>query len=229
MTKSPLFVFICLSTLLLTGCAEGVFWRAGHINPWARDQWAQEEKIADTLFSQKRKLQEITGKAINAPIEDQQRAALELKSATEPRNPLLLRLHAINLLGQLKCPASADALQILSKNGNADIRLATVKAWENMPADQAISALQNILGSDTNIDVRLAATRALSNFTGADAVSAISLALEDSDPALQLRAAESLATVTGEQYGNNVQAWQNYVSGLRTAEQGTSVNSNMTR
>ena len=39
--------------LLLAGCAEGPLWRSGKLNPWARNQWAEEARIADTLFVKK--------------------------------------------------------------------------------------------------------------------------------------------------------------------------------
>jgi HEAT repeat protein len=81
-----------------------------------------------------------------------------------------------------------------------------------MPSGHAVPQLQEIIGSDTNVDVRLSATKALGNFSGRQAVSAISLALNDSDPALQLRAMESLASASGENLGLNVGAWKNYVA-----------------
>jgi hypothetical protein len=37
------------------------------------------------------------------------------------------------------------------------------------------------------------------------------LALNDSDPALQLRATESLQAATGENLGSDIRAWQEYV------------------
>ena len=44
----------CLMLLALigatVGCAEGPLWRLGQLSPWAREKWAAEEKIADTLF-----------------------------------------------------------------------------------------------------------------------------------------------------------------------------------
>lgn len=201
--------------LLGSGCAEGPLWRSGKYVPWVQSQWAEEEKIADTLFSRKRRLTELAQQAANGPIEQQQQAAKTLREATQRRNPLLLRLHAVDLLGRINCPESLDALEQLSTARVSDIRLAAVNAWKNMPSEHAIPQLQRILGSDTDVDVRLAATRALSNFSGQQAVSAISLALADPDPALQLRAAESLEQVTGEQFGNNIVAWQNYVNGLQ--------------
>lgn len=204
-------------TLIVSGCAEGPLWRAGKYTPWAQNQWAEEEKIADTLFSKKKRMSDMTVAAVQGPIGDQQRVAEALAEYSGRNQVLLLRLHAVNMLGQLNCPAAVETLTKLSTDNNSDIRLAAIKAWQNMPSDQAIPQLQRMLGSDTDIDVRLAATRALSNFSGQQTVSAISLALNDPDPALQLRAAESLGKVTGEQFGRDVQAWQDYVNSLQLA------------
>lgn len=209
-------ILFSLLTVVQTGCAEGPFWRAGKYSPWARNQWAEEEKIANTLFKRKREMSEAVSAAINAPIEQQQRVAEELSEVVYRDPILLLRLHAVDLLGKLNCPATFKTLANACRDHNSDIRVAAIKAWEKMPPEKAIPQLQEMIGSDTDIDVRLAATRALGNFSGQRAVAAISLALEDSDPALQLRAAESLQNVTGEQLGPDIVAWQQYVQNVLT-------------
>jgi hypothetical protein len=71
--------FICQ----LSGCAEGPLWRAGQYNPWVRSQWAEEEKIADTLFTRKRRMENVVAQATNASIDVQEEAAL----ANLGRNP----------------------------------------------------------------------------------------------------------------------------------------------
>lgn len=195
----------------LPGCAEGPFWRAGKYSPWAQNQWAEEEKIADTLFVRKRRMTESVESAVNSSIDQQQRVAQNLAEILHRDSVLLLRLHAVKLLGELDCPAAVQALVDASHDHTSDIRIAAVNAWSKMPTDEAIPHLQEMIGSDTDTDVRLAATRALGNFSGQKAVAAISLALDDRNPALQLRAAESLQKVTGEQLGRDIGAWQNYV------------------
>ncbi len=207
-------VFALITIGLFMGCAEGPLWRMGKYTPWAQNQWAEEEKIANTLFAQKKEMTARVDAAIGAPVERQQEVASEM-SEIASRNPvLLLRLHAVNQLGRLKCPAAGDALANAAQDSNSDVRLAAIKAFEKLPANTAIPNLQYMVGSDTNIDVRLAATRALGKFPGNQAISAIGLALNDSDPALQLRAAESLQAVTGESFGRDIPAWQQYVSQL---------------
>ena len=212
----PLLAAVLVS---MCGCAEGPLWRAGKYSPWARNQWAAEEQIADTLFVQKRRMSEAVSSVAAAPVEDQQKVAQNLANVMHQSPVLLLRLHAVKLLGQLNCPAATQALVDASHDHNSDLRIQAINSWQAMPADKAIPHLQDMIGSDTEVDVRLAATRALSNFSGERAVSAIAMALEDPNPALQLRAVESLQVVTGEQIGRDVGAWQQYVKNVLPAQQ----------
>ncbi len=210
---------------LLTGCADGPLWKAGKYTPWARNQWAAEEQIADTLFARKRKMSEAVASVQGAPVEEQQRVAKTISEVVLRDSVLLLRLHGVNLLGKLNCPGALQTLRAASTDNSADIRIAAIKSWRSMPAETAIPQLQNIIGSDTNIDVRLAATRALGSFNGQQAISAASLALEDKDPALQLRAVESLQRITGESLGRDVSKWQQYVSQVKPQSSPTATES----
>lgn len=212
--RQLIVIVFAATAIQLFGCAEGPLWKSGKYAPWARNQWAAEEEIADTLFSRKRKMSEAVAAVIGAPVEDQQRVAQTISEVVLRDPVLLLRLHGVKLLGKLQCPLANQTLQNASKDNNPDIRIAAVKSWQGMEAQTAIPQLQSIIGSDTNIDVRLAATRALSNFNGQQAISATSLALQDDDPALQLRAVESLQKITGEQIGRDVSKWKQYVSNV---------------
>ena len=209
-----LVIAFATTAIQFVGCAEGPLWRSGKYSPWARSKWAAEEQIADTFFARKRTMTEAVASVVGAPVEDQQRVAQTISEVVLRDPVLLLRLHGVNLLGKLSCPLAIQTLQDASKDNNPDIRIAAVKSWQAMESQTAISQLQNIIGSDTNIDVRLAATRALSNFSGQQAVSATSLALDDQDPALQLRAVESLQKITGEPIGRDVSKWKQYVGNL---------------
>ena len=44
-------------------------------------------------------------------------------------------------------------------------------------------------------------------------MAALGAALEDRDPAMQYRAVQSLQAVTGQNFGNDVERWQQYVRG----------------
>ena len=203
---------MCLLFLLVSGCAEGPFWQMGRYSPWVVRKWDAEEAVANTLFKKKREMNETVRVALAGTPAARDAAAATL-AETALRDPILLtRLQAIKMLGQLNCQVSHDALDQLGHEPDADIRLATIEAWRKMPATSALPALQLLVGSDTNIDVRLSATRALGDFPGQASVNALRLALTDNDPAIQLRATESLGRVTGETFGANVARWKNYVN-----------------
>jgi|GEM_PF-1284665 len=198
-----------------SGCSEGPLWRSGKYSPWVRNKWAEEEKIADTLFTRKRRMETVVQNAINGPINAQEDAAQALSDIIFRDKVLLMRLHAVRLIGKLKSsPSAVETLIKASKDNDRDIRLAAIESWKTLGTDAAVPQLQEIIGSDTDIDVRLAATEALGNFPGRASVGALSLSLNDRNPALQVRATESLRKITGEPIGRNVVAWQNYVQNV---------------
>lgn len=201
-----------------SGCSEGPLWRSGQYNPWVRNKWAEEEKIADTLFSRKSRMETVVQNALNAPLNVQEEAAQALSDIVFRDKVLLMRLHAVRLLGQLKSsPSAVETLIKASKDNDRDIRLAAIESWKTLGTDAAVPQLQEIIGSDTDIDVRLAATEALGHFPGRASVRALALSLNDRDPALQVRATESLRKVTGEPLGRNIVAWQQYVENVAPA------------
>ena len=198
-----------------SGCSEGPLWRSGKYSPWVRNKWAEEEKIADTLFTRKRRMESVVQNALNGPINTQEEAAQALSDIVFRDKVLLMRLHAVRLLGQLRnSPTAVETLTKASSDNDRDIRLAAIDSWKTLGTDAAVPQLQEIIGSDTDIDVRLAATEALGHFPGRSSVSALALSLNDRNPALQVRATESLRKVTGEPLGRNVVAWQKYVENV---------------
>jgi HEAT repeat protein len=60
--------------------------------------------------------------------------------------------------------------------------------------------------------VRLAAGRALGKLKDPEAVPALALALDDTNPAIQFRATQSLKAITGKDF-KTVKEWREYVHG----------------
>jgi HEAT repeat protein len=73
--------------------------------------------------------------------------------------------------------------------------------------------LAEVLRRDPDIDVRLAAARSLGEIGDPAAVTALGAALDDTDPAMQVRAVASLREVTGKDFGADVNRWRQYVQG----------------
>ena len=81
---------------------------------------------------------------INAPVEDQQKVAKELSEVLNRDPVLLLRLHAVKMLGKLNCPAAVQALVDASHDHTSDIRIEAINAWGGLPAETAIPHLQEM-------------------------------------------------------------------------------------
>lgn len=220
MLRYLLILLTLLSIHTFLGCAEGPLWRSGKYNPWVRTRWSEEEKIADTLFARKRRMENVVAQASNGPIDVQEDAARALSDIIFQDKVVLMRLHAVQLLGNLDCPTAIETLTRASRDNEKDIRLAAVRSWKMHDGSVAVPQLQELIGSDTDIDVRLAATEALGSFPGRASVEALSLALNDRDPALQVRATESLGLVAGESLGRDVVAWQEYVRNVAPSPAG---------
>ena len=194
-----------------SGCAEGVFWRMGRFSPRVVERWEQEEQITNSVFERKRQMTQTAvdaraqgGSAMNEAARELGRVAL-----TEP--VLINRMEAINQLAKLDCPSTWEVLRRAISDPDEKVRLAVVHAWKSMSSDQAVPELARILESDSSVDVRLATVRALGQIPGNNALVPLQKALRDADPAIQLRATQSLALITGEKLGPDVRAWSAYL------------------
>jgi HEAT repeat protein len=195
----------------LPGCAEGPLWRTGYLSPWARQKWEDDERIAVTLFSRRTELRHEVESAQAAGEIEQQRVAAKLGDLVA-RDPVgLIRIEATRLLADLPVPAAASALRLAARDREVAVRTAAVRSLgERGDADSA-RVLAELSRSDDNLDVRIAATSQLGNCPGDVAIQALSAAIGHPDPAMQLSAASALTRITGEDYGNDIQAWQQYL------------------
>lgn len=209
---------LTVAAVAMAGCAEGPLWRTGHLSRSVTERWQREEQIANSVFERKRQMALVADQGRQSSGDGMNRAARELAQIAVQDPVLLNRMEAIRQLGRLDCPVAWDALRRAAADPDPQVRLVVVQSWQRMSSAQAVPALSAIFGSDASPDVRLAAVRAMGEFTGEATVIALEPALHNADPAIQLRATESLARVTGEQLGPDVQAWSRYVA--QTAARG---------
>jgi HEAT repeat protein len=195
----------------ILGCTKGPFWRTGYLAPWARQQWADEERVAASFLTRRAEMQDLVQAAKRGSPSDQLGAAEQLAQVAQNDPIILVRAEAVRLLGELDHPTAHQALAQAAQDARSEIRLAAVHACAASQSPESVPVLQQVIGADTDIDIRLAATRALQHHRGPQVVQALGLALEDSDPALQIRAVEALRIVTGERLGDDISAWRQFV------------------
>ncbi len=215
-TRRILLLFFGTAVLIpFGGCAEGPLWRLGALTPWARSEWEKDEKIATTMFTRRDRIRDLADDAEDMSPRQQEQACQELAASLRPQNPVILRLETVRALGHFSVPAASQLLGTASVDSDPQVRSMACTAWAKRGGPEALQALQHALSSDTDIDVRLSATRALGKFRDARSVESLTLALDDRDPALQLRAMESLETITGKDHGYDVVAWRQYLRGVQ--------------
>jgi len=83
----------------------------------------------------------------------------------------------------------------------------------NIDRQKIVIQLQRVLGQDKDIDVRFAAVDALGQIPTTGSVRALAGALHDHDPAMQYAGVQALKRVSGQDFGNDVDAWRQYADG----------------
>jgi HEAT repeat protein len=123
----------------------------------------------------------------------------------------LVRAEIIRTVGEYPVAESSMLLTAAINDTDADVRVAACDALGKRGDAEAAKLLAGVLRGDKHHDVRLAAARALGSTRDPEAIAVLGNALVESDPAMQYRAMLSLQQVTGEDLGNNVDRWQQYV------------------
>jgi len=191
--------------LLLPGCAD--------MPAWVPFQGARSDDLPGVVTPAAKiaQLKNLSSEAAKSDQDSRHRVVGQLVTAIRSETDSLIRAEIIRTLGDYPDPAADPVLKAAIDDPDADVRIAACEAWGKRGNAQAAELLVPILSSDVSQDVRLAAARALGKIKDPQAVAALGEALTDSDPAMQYRAVLSLKEVTGQDLGNNVDRWREYV------------------
>jgi HEAT repeat protein len=219
-----LWLVVWFALNFCAGCAEGPLSGVGGLTPWVRQQWAEEERYAQSLYGRRDQLRMLAARAKSLPVDQQEQVSRELAASLESEPIGLVRIEVVRALAKFPTATAAGALRAAAKDQDPDVRIAACQAWAERRQPDGVAVLQEVLGSDTDQDVRLAAARALGSLGDAAAVPALGLALDDPDPAMQYRAVQSLRAVSDRDFRLDVNAWRQFARGGNPpAGDGTSV------
>jgi HEAT repeat protein len=205
------WLMLCLGIVGLTGCGGmdlvhlGSFWEM----PW-------NEK-PDTMpgvkppYERIAELRALATEGANAQPDRQQQISQELAEAIRKETDPIIRVEIVRALAAYPTATATAVIRAAVKDSDSEVRIAACEAWGQRGGPEACRTLGAVLSSDSDIDVRLAATRALGQTRDSAGVASLGVALEDRDPAMQLRAVESLRQITGQDLGNDVNRWRSYV------------------
>jgi hypothetical protein len=200
-------------TASLVGCADGPMPFMMSLNPSMRRQWEADEAFAPTLHRQLAEVRTVRESTKSLSPEQQVHWSGELEHIIRTHTNPLLRSECVTTLAGFSVPESIEGLRLGMKDGDAAVRIAACKAWGKRGGQEGMEQLAERLGSDNDPDVKLAAARELGQYSDPIAYQALGLAIQGGDPALQYRAIQSLKLASGKDYGNNLQAWQEFAEG----------------
>jgi HEAT repeat protein len=160
-------------------------------------------------------------KGVDSPEQRQITDQLARQIQIEP-DPLV-RQAVVRAIAEFRTPMSQQVLLAGLNDENEAVRIECCRALGKRAEPASVSGLANVLRADGNADVKLAAAEALGKIKSPEAMRALAVALDDRDPAMQYVGVESLKSITGKDYGPDVQAWRQVAAGTPPAEPPVSV------
>jgi HEAT repeat protein len=198
----------------LGGCADGPVPELKSINPWARQQWAEDEREVTTYHRKVADLAVLRTQAASLPAERREEIALQLAARLKEEKSGVLRMELVRTLGEFAAPSAQQAVLASVADQDPNVRIAACKALGRHPDNPGFEALSQTLSKDDSLDVRIAATHELGKFKRFEAPPALRPALDDRDPALQLAAMKSLESLTGHsEYRLSPTTWREFLDG----------------
>jgi hypothetical protein len=203
----------CCVVAIGISCANRPYYGLAYLNPVVTDQWKRDSDYGPTFYDKMAELQTLKGEAKKRDRQGQEELAMQMNYLLgESKNPLL-RAEAVRVLSELSVPTAEVGLISASSDEDADVRRAACVAWGKRGGPRALETLRDVVARDESRDVKLVAISGLGNFSDQAAVDALARALDDRDPAVQLRAVASLEKSTGQDLGSSVTAWRAQVRG----------------
>jgi HEAT repeats len=197
-----------------TGCADGPVPEMRYLNPWIREQWADDERRATTYHRKVADLATLRTQAKNLPPAERDRIAAQLAARLQDESSPALRAELVRTLGELPSPAAQQAVLAGLQDEAGFVRMVACRSLGRQPNPESFQALAQAVANDTNLDVRVAAARELGKFRDFEAPQALRPALDDRDPALQVAAMQSLESLTGRtNFRNSAATWREYLDG----------------
>lgn len=204
---------------LLTGCVGGQFYGISALNPYTRQQWSADEEMGPTFHRRIADLRDLQRSAKRLAPEVRERTVTEMTELVRQDDNPLIRSAGVKVLGEIPTLTALAGIQAAAVDPDPLVRTAACQAFGRRADADSAAALARLAANDADTDVRLAAVAALGHCQDEQAVQALTQALDDSNPAIQFRAVQSLKSSTGQSLGDNIAVWRAYLHGEPSPEQ----------
>ncbi len=158
-------------------------------------------------------IREIGNRADGTNSPQQQAFVTQLASQIQVDPDPLIRRQIVLTVSEFTVPLSQQILIAGLDDTESMVRQACCEKLGDRADASSIAPLAKTIADDSNVDVRLAATAALGKFKSPEAARALTAALSDSDPAMQYAGVQAMKSITGKDYGPNVETWLQVAQG----------------
>ncbi len=184
---------------------------AGCQSVWTPNVWPFKEKVRTTYHTPGMRidaLEQFSMRSTGVDTPEQREITDQLARQIQVEPDPLVREAVVKSIAEFRTPMAQQVLEAGLSDADKNVRLACCNALGRRAEAASVAALASTLKTETDIDVRLAAAAALGEIKSPEAISALVVALDDKDPAMQFVGVESLRSITGKDFGPDVQAWR---------------------
>ena len=125
-----------------------------------------------------------------------------------------VRYESVRSIALLNMPEGFAVVKTATHDGVPFVRMAACDALARLETPETAHTLRYLLAHDDDQDVRTRAAKNLAVYTNdQETVQALGRALDDKTLAVQFESMQSLKKVSGQDYGNDLLRWKQYVAG----------------
>jgi HEAT repeat protein len=205
--NQPRLAAACLGmmcTLALTGCQ---LW------PWQDNDRTSIITPAMRVAS----IREMGARARDASSADQLTMCEELAQQIRTEPDPIVRRAIQESIAKFDAPLASSVLLAGLNDDDRDVRTTCCRLLSKRQDPAAVAPLCRIVGADADMEVRMAAIDALGKFKTTEAQVGLAAAIKDRNPALQYAGVKALKAASGQDLGNDVEAWRQYAETLTPA------------
>ncbi|MCA9237604.1 MAG: HEAT repeat domain-containing protein [Planctomycetales bacterium] len=202
----PLFALVAALPCLALACTAGCqSWPFRH-----RDRTAMI-----TPAMRMATVREAGARARDEGPDEQQAVCAQLAQQIQTEPDPIVRGAIQEAVAGLDAPLASQILTAGLQDENRRVRMTCCRELGRRGETAAIDQLAQLVRADEDFDVRMAAVDALGNIKTEASVIALAAALKDRDPAMQYAGVQAMRGASGQDLGNDVQAWRQYAATLQ--------------
>ena len=192
---------------------DGPFYAMKQMNPFSRKEWQKDQALGPTYSQRIEELELLESQLVSYAPDDQMRWAMQLEQLIQSDPSPEFRARAVQAIATVQNDTVTRALNRASADDIEKVRMAAAKSWGLQKTAPSRDMLLSMASSDTSNSVRATAIRSLGNFEEPEVRQALAGMIDDRSPAIQYEVAQSLAKLTGRNYGGDFVGWKKFLNG----------------